>query len=426
MANLKRLLVYNCAEIVQVTDRGQLYLAGRDMSRVAIRRAARGHSLALATDERGIILEIGDGAEMQKKYSLSEFESTLDAKQGSLMPGFVDGHTHPIWSGDRVHEFALKLAGASYMEIHAQKGGIHYTVDCTHEESDEKLAESLVERLTLMRKSGTTAAECKTGYGLWFKDELRQLQILNSVKQQDIIEMSLTYLGAHAVPRGFVGTPDEYATKISDEDLPKLKELVDFDNVDVFCEKGVFEIDATKRILAKAKELDYELNFHAEELSCIHGVELGCALGARAMSHLERISDEGIAAMAATKAAAVVLPTTAHILRLKPPPVREMIQQGVIVALGSDFNPNAFCYAMPTVMHLACVQCHMSLDESLAAATINAAYSIGKSHRYGSIEEGKEANLILIKEPKWEHIIYQLGCHKDLIRSVIYKGKLVL
>ncbi|XP_022690981.1 probable imidazolonepropionase [Varroa jacobsoni] len=425
---LKRLLVFNCAELVQVVNDGQLYLAGTDMSTMCVLRPKhKGDSLALATDADGNILDIGSTEELTNKYKASEFETVIDAEKGALMPGFVDGHTHPIWSGDRVHEFALKLSGASYMEIHQNKGGIHYTVECTRAESDSKLKQLLTDRLRLMARSGTTAAECKTGYGLWLEDELRLLRILNEVRNQDdIIDMSLTYLGAHAVPRDFNGTSDLFAHKIATEDLLQLNQQVAFDNVDVFCEKNVFETESSRVILESAKKLGYRLNFHAEELSCINGVEMGCSLGARAMSHLECISDEGIKQMAITHAAGVILPTTAHVLRISPPPLRDMIEGGVIVALGSDFNPNAFCYAMPTVMHLACVQCKMSLTEAFVAATLNAAYSIGRSHRYGSLEIGKEANLVLIKETTWEHIIYQLGCHADLIRHVFYKGRILV
>jgi len=195
------------------------------------------------------------------------------------------------------------------------------------------------------------------------------------------------------------------------------------ENFDVFCEKGVFELEHTRRLLEAARESKLALNFHAEELHHLGSAQLGAELGARAISHLEHVDVDGIAAMASAGVVAVVLPTTAHVLRLKPPPVRDMIAAGVAVALGTDFNPNAHCLSLPLTMNLACVLMHMSLDEALVAATINAAASLGRSDRCGSLEIGKRGDLVLIDAPSWHHVVYQMG--DPPVELVAVRGRVV-
>ncbi|MEE6521202.1 hypothetical protein FKM82_019299, partial [Ascaphus truei] len=198
----------------------------------------------------------------------------------------------------------------------------------------------------------------------------------------------------------------EAADEIIRDHLPALEQSVlngeiHVDNIDVFCEKGVFDLESTRRILQAGKDLGLQINFHGDELHPMNSAELGAELGALAVSHLEEISDEGIAAMANAKCSAILLPTTAYILRLKQPRARHMLSAGVIVSLGSDFNPNAYCYSMPMVMHLACVNMKMSMNEALAAATINAAYSLGRSHTHGSLEVGKQGDVVIINAPRY-------------------------
>ncbi|CAJ0934196.1 unnamed protein product [Ranitomeya imitator] len=237
------------------------------------------------------------------------------------------------------------------------------------------------------------------------------LRVIEQAQRKVEIGISCTYCWAHSIPKG--KTAKEAADDIIDLHLPAFKHLaingrIHVENIDVFCEKGVFDLESTRRILLAGKDIGLHLNFHGDELNLMHAAELGAELEALAVSHLEEISDEGITALAAARCSAVLLPKTAYSLRLKQPRdilnvPRDMLNAGVIVSLGSDFNPNAYCFFMPMVMHLACVNLKMSLSEALAAATINAAYSLGRSHTHGSLEVGKQGDVVILNAPGWEH-----------------------
>uniref|UniRef100_H0XB01 Probable imidazolonepropionase n=1 Tax=Otolemur garnettii TaxID=30611 RepID=H0XB01_OTOGA len=423
MASGHRLLLENARQVVLVCGRGERFLArGAERSLAVL----EGASLVVGTD--GFIKAIGPADVIQRQFSEETFEERIDCSGKCILPGLVDAHTHPVWAGERVHEFAMKLAGATYMDIHQAGGGINFTVERTRQASEEELFRSLQQRLQCMLRAGTTLVECKSGYGLDLQTELKMLRVIERARRELDIGISATYCGAHAVPKG--KTASEAADDIINNHLPKLKELgrrgeIHVDNIDVFCEKGVFDLDATRRILQCGKDAGFQINFHGDELHPMKAAELGAELGAQAISHLEEASDEGIVAMATAKCTAVLLPTTAYMLRLKQPRARKMLDEGVIVALGSDFNPNAYCFSMPMVMHLACVNMRMSMPEALAAATINAAYALGKSHTHGSLEVGKQGDLIIINASRWEHLIYQFGGHHELIEYVIAKGKVI-
>jgi len=418
-----KLLIKGIGQLVTVAE-GTKFLAGKDMSTIKVREGC----LAVAVDDQGKIAMIGSQKEVTEKYNEKTFRTVLDADGKAVIPGFVDGHTHPVWAGDRVHEFAMKLAGASYMEVHAAGGGIHFTVDKTREASEQELLDLLVPRLNRMLRAGTTTVECKSGYGLDAENEVKMLRVLERAKKLVPIEISSTFCGGHAVPKG---SNAEKATKdvIENQLAQVLRENasgnLNVENIDVFCEKGVFEIEDSRKMLEAGKKAGLRVNFHGDELFPLGGAEMGAELKAEAISHLEEISPAGIQGMADAGSVAVILPTTAYILRLKHPPVRDMINCGVIVALGTDFNPNAYCLSMPTVMHLACVNLRMSLPEALAAATINAAHSLGRSSTHGSIEVGKVADMVLLTEKKWEHVVYQFG-QQDVIKQVVKGGDIVL
>uniref|UniRef100_A0A3Q2FY18 Probable imidazolonepropionase n=1 Tax=Cyprinodon variegatus TaxID=28743 RepID=A0A3Q2FY18_CYPVA len=391
MSKNHKLLVKNAKQVVLICSNGEKYLTKHGMNNLSVIENA---SLVIGRD--GLIKAVGPAETIQARFSESSFDKVIDAAGMCVLPGLVDAHTHPVWAGDRVHEFAMKLAGATYMEVHRAGGGIHYTVEHTRAAAALDLLTSLKSRLQRMQRAGTTLVECKSGYGLELQTELKMLEVIEEARK-DILQVQ----------------------------LPRLKELMSagrlqVNNIDVFCEQGVFDLESSRAILQAGKEMGLNINFHGDELHPMNSAEMGAELGALAISHLEEVTDEGIVAMAKAKTAAVLLPTTAYILRLPQPRARDMLDAGVIVALGSDFNPNAYCCSMPVVMHLACVNMRMSMTEALAAATINAAFALGRSDTHGSLEVNKHGDLLILN-----HLIYQLGGHQETIRYVIIKGNIV-
>ncbi|KAM3587445.1 uncharacterized protein V6R79_005729 [Siganus canaliculatus] len=423
MSGNYRLLVKNAKQVVLICNNGEKYMTKHQMQTLCV---IEDGSVVVGSD--GLIKAVGPAETIRAQYPEASFDTVIDAAGMCVLPGLVDAHTHPVWAGDRVHEFAMKLAGASYMDVHRAGGGIHFTVEHTRAASSSELLASLSGRLLRMQRAGTTLVECKSGYGLELHTELKMLQVIDEARRSLPINISSTYCGAHAVPRG--KTVAEATEDILQVQLPRLKQLMSsgtlaVDNIDVFCEQGVFDLASTRSILEAGKDLGLNINFHGDELHPMNSAQLGAELGALAISHLEEVTDDGIAAMATARTAAVLLPTTAYILRLPQPRARDMLDAGVIVALGSDFNPNAYCCSMPLVMHLACVNMRMSMPEALAAATINAAYALGRSHTHGSLEVNKHGDLLVLNTPRWEHLIYQLGGHQELIRYVVIKGNVV-
>ncbi len=356
-------------------------------------------------------------------------EPTLDTSGRVVMPGFVDPHTHAIWAGDRAAEFELRLEGKTYLEILAAGGGILSTVRATRTASLNKLLDQTRPRLWSMFNHGTTTAEVKTGYGLRSATELRMLQALLALEVEGPLELAFTFMGAHAIAPEYKENPDDYTDLICQTMLPMLKDWWphhaphhQLPFVDVFCETGAFSLDQSRRILEIARELGFPLKIHADEFDNLGGARLAAELGAVSADHLVATSPEDIAALAASDTVAVALPCTpfglseSHYI-----PAKQILEAGGLLAIATDLNPGtAWCESMQFAIALACRYMRLTPAQAIAAATINAAAAIDPQERIGSIEPGKQADVLILKVPDYRHLGYRFGT--NLVETVIKKG----
>jgi imidazolonepropionase len=336
----------------------------------------------------------------------------LDGRGLCALPGLVDCHTHACFAGDRVEEFALRSAGASYEELHAAGGGIMATVRATRAAGEAALAELVEEHRRWMRRWGTTTFESKSGYGLDLDTELASLR---AIAQAGGVP---TWLGAHAVPPEFEDA-DAYLDFALAEVLPAAASLAEA--ADVFVERGAFDVAQGRRYLTACAEAGLALRLHGDQFTQLGAVELALELDARSIDHLEATGPEGVAALARSDVAAVVLPASALFLGRPMPPGRALVDAGAIVALATDFNPgSAFCESLPLVTSLAATQLRLAPGEALAACTVNAAHVLGRADRLGRLAPGYAADLVLIDAPDWRYLAYHLGA--DLVAGVICSG----
>jgi len=377
----------------------------------------------------GIIQEVGNSQEMLQHYPGEEM---LAAHQQVVMPGFVDPHTHLVWAGDRAAEFSLRLEGKSYLEIMAEGGGIISTVMSTRQASDAELAQSAAERALFMLQQGTTTLEAKTGYALDVAGELRLLRIILDLRKSTPQDILPTYLGAHAVPPEFVGDAEGYTRLLVEQALPQLKEWWQerypqerYPFVDVFCEPSVFNIKNTRAILSTACQLGFPLKIHVDEFENIGGVPLAVELGATSADHLVKTNKEDIAKLAQSNTVAVALPCTPFgLAEQNYTPAQQIIAQNGYLALASDLNPGtAWCGNMQFVIAIACRFMKLTPAQAIAAATINAAAAINMDHQVGSLEPGKQADLLILKVPDYRHLGYRFG--ENLVSTVIKRGKVI-
>jgi len=349
----------------------------------------------------------------------------VDAAGKVVMPGLVDCHTHLVHGGTREQEFNMRLNGSTYMEIMNAGGGIHATTKCTRETSFEQLYEKTMQHLDVFLKHGVTTVEAKSGYGLDWETEKKQLEVAKKLQENHSVEVVSTFMGAHAVPRDYKGREDDFVELVIQEMLPKVVELELAEFNDVFCEKGVFTPEQSRRILEAGKTLGLTPKIHADEIEPYKGAELAAEVGAISAEHLLVASDEGIQQMAEAGTIAVLLPGTAFFLRAPFARGRLMIDEGVPVAISTDFNPGSSpTMSLPFIMNLACMHMGMTLEEVLTATTINAAYAINRGAQIGSLEADKQADVILLDVANYKQLQYFYGMNHT--NTVIKNGRIVV
>lgn len=373
--------------------------------------------------ENGVITAVGKTREVLARFDETGFE-TIDATGKAVLPGFIDSHTHFVFAGYRAEEFSWRLSDESYMEIMNRGGGIVSTVRATREASREVLIESGRKRLDSMLSFGVTTVEGKSGYGLDEKTEIKQLEVMEALDKLHPVDILRTFLGAHAVPEDFKGREDKFIDYMTDSVMPQIahRNLAEF--CDVFCEKDVFSLEQSKRLLLKAKELGFKLKIHADEIFPFGGAELAAELGVVSADHLLHASDKGIAKLAERGIVATLLPGTAFSLKEPYARGRYIIDQDCAVALATDFNPGScFSESIPLIFALATLYMDITIEEAVTALTINGAAAVDRADSIGSIDVGKTGDIIILEFPSYKYIPYHIGV--SCVEKVIKNGNLV-
>lgn len=379
------------------------------------------HASILCRD--GVIAFAGRADEMPPIEHPDDYVM-LDGEGKVALPGFVDSHTHLIFGGYRPDEFEWRLNGDTYMSIMERGGGIQSTVNATREETEDDLVKKAEWFLQRMSEMGVTTVEAKSGYGLNLETELKQLRAIRrlDIDPEKKVDVISTFLGAHAVPKEYKGRTGEYVDLIIREMLPEARHLAEF--CDIFTEKNVFEIEDSRRLLNAAREAGFKLKLHADEIVTLGGAELAAELGAVSADHLLHVSDEGVKAMAEKGVVATLLPLTAFALKEPYAPARKFIDAGAAVALATDLNPGScFSGSIPLTIALACIYMKMSIEETITALTLNGAAAIDKADRIGSLEVGKQADVILLNFDTIRALPYYVGM--NCVKYVVSHGNIV-
>ncbi len=410
------LLIVNANELVTLSGENQKPRTGRQMREIGI---IRDGGLAI---KDGRIVAVGKTTDVTKAFKA---ENVISANGKIVLPGFVDPHTHLVFAGSREDEFQMRIEGASYMEILKAGGGILRTVRETRKASFEKLVDYGTETLDAMLEHGTTTIEAKSGYGLTTKDELKMLDVIQRLNQLHSVDVVPTFLGAHAVPPEFFNNPQAYVNLVTEEMIPKVSEKGLAEFCDVSCEKGVFSLEQASRILTAGKNSSLKPKVHADETSLLGGAELAAGIGAVSADNMLFSSDEGIKAMADKGVVAVLLPATAFsLMSNRYADARVMINFGVPIALGTDFNPSCWVENQQLVIALACHFMKLTPAEAITAATINAAHAINRANEVGSLEVGKKADVTVLDVPNHKFLGYRFGV--NLVDKVIKNGRIVV
>ncbi len=371
------------------------------------------------------IAAVGTEANVCAEVQITSDTRILCGKGKVVTPGLVDPHTHLVFAGSREEEFAQRSQGAEYMDILRAGGGILATVAQTRAASAEELYRAGHRYLDWMLRQGTTMVECKSGYGLDLMTERKQLQVVKRLHDSHAVDLTATFLGAHAWPPEYKGREEEYVDLILNEILPCIVEEGLARYCDVFCEEHVFSLAQSRRILQRASDLGLGLRVHADELTDMGGAQLAAELGAASADHLLQISDAGIQALGEAEVMPILLPATSFTLGKPYAPARGMLAAGLPLALATDFNPGSSpTPSLPLVMALGCLYLQMTPEEVLHAVTINAAHSLGCSDQYGSIEVGKQADFVVFDVDAYGKIPYFFGA--PTVETVIKGGRIVV
>lgn len=410
------IIIKNAAQLV--TCSGFSAKKGREMSNLSV--IENGTVIVSG----GIITYVGKDANCPP---LSDFPNheIIDATGKAVLPGFVDSHTHFIFGGYREEEFSWRMRGDSYMSIMERGGGIHNTMTATRNASFDELKNSGRKRLNSMLAMGVTTVEGKSGYGMDKATELKQLEVMKSLNEEHAVDIVSTFMGAHATPTEYKGRENDFLDYMIEEVIPEVKEKNLAECCDIFCEKNVFDIEQSRRYLTAARDLGFKLKIHADEIVTLGGAELAAELKALSADHLLQASDKGIGDLAESGVVATLLPCTAFSLKEHYARGRYMIDSGCAVALATDLNPgSSFTNSVPLLFALACIYMQLSPEEALTALTINGAAAVGKADKTGSIDVGKQGDLVILEYPSYKFLPYHIGM--NIVEKVIKKGILLV
>ncbi|HSA97282.1 MAG TPA: imidazolonepropionase [Acidobacteriota bacterium] len=375
---------------------------------------------------KGVIVYAGDEDGFLKNVEPEPTATTIDARGLVALPGFVDAHTHLPFAGDRAREFGLRVQGWTYQQLAERGMGILTTVKATRAASLDDLVALTLKRLDRMLLHGTTTVEAKSGYGLNLEDETKQLEALRDAAALHPIDIVPTFMGAHEVPPEYRDRHGDYVSLLVDTIIPEIGRSGLAEFFDVFCEPGVFSAEETRRLVEAAKAAGFKIKIHADEFASQGGAELAAEVGAVSAEHLIAISDEGVARLAASDTAAILLPGVPFFLMMaKRAPARRLVEAGAAVALATDFNPgSSHLFSMPFILQLGVFTLGLTVEEAINACTANAAYAIRRHQTVGSLEEGKKMDLLLCDVP--DHVSLAYEAARNPVRTVIKNGKVVV
>ncbi len=412
-------VIKNISELIQTETNPKKWVAGKEMSKISSIKEA------FLEYEDGIITSFGS---MEQWKGIEDWNNTeiIDAEGGMVFPTYCDSHTHLVFAASREGEFVDRINGLSYEEIAEKGGGILNSVEKLQRSTEEELYESALNRLNNLIKLGTGAIEIKSGYGLNLETELKMLRVIRRLEENTEVSIKSTFLGAHALPKEYKNNKDGYMDLVINEILPKVASEEMADYVDIFCEKGYFTVEDTMRLLESAKKHGLQGKTHVNQFNSIGGVKASVELGALSVDHLEEMKEEDYIALKDSDCMPTILPSCSFFIGIPYGPANKMIENGLPVALASDYNPGSTPSGnMNFVSSLGCIQMKMTPEQVINATTINTAYAMGLEKELGSICVGKRANIFITKDiPSYSYLAYSFG--ENVIEKVILNGRVIV